>query len=242
MNRKPRWAGLTDPGLIKLENEDSFFLDPERGLAVLADGMGGARGGAVASALAVTTLRDYLLTRWQQREEGESQLSAAIGAANEKVFQRAAANPELRGMGTTVFVALRVDHHLDWAHVGDSRLYLYRKDHLDQISQDHNMVRQLEREGVIMPGSDASLRYRHMLSRAVGLNETVEPETGTIELESGDTVLLCTDGLSEMLDDAAMTTLLAKHVGDPVTACARLVEAAKERGGKDNITVVLLTL
>lgn len=240
MNRKPCWVGLTDPGLIKLENEDSFILEPGRGLAVLADGMGGAQGGAMASTLAVTAIRDYLLTRWHQRMEGERFLSAAISVANWDVFQRAAATPELRGMGTTVLVALCANENLYWAHVGDSRLYLYQKGNLNQISEDHNMVRQLEREGVIIPGSDASLRYRHMLSKAVGVDETVEPETGMVRLEIGDAVLLCTDGLSEMLDDKAIVNILAENIDDPAITCARLIEAANEQGGRDNITVAVL--
>ena len=241
MSEQLRFVGKSDPGIVKHDNEDCCVTDAAHGVFIVADGMGGERGGDVASHMAIELIHEYLLAELEQRNETNELLTAAIRTANQSINDYAAGDKALKGMGTTVVVAVVTAASLHWAHVGDSRLYLFRAGVLTQVTEDHNLVRQLEKEGVITPGSDASLRYRNVLSKAVGTSKSVDPDTGIIQIESGDIVLLCTDGLTEMVTDETIGAVLLKQGADLEACSTSLIEQAKESGGRDNITVLLLS-
>ena len=224
-----RHAALTDIGLHRSTNEDAFIAEPP--LFAVADGMGGARAGEVASHLALETLVETLAA-------GAVLHDAAL-AANERVYQLSRADRAHAGMGTTLTVVVLRDDRLEFAHVGDSRLYLWRDATLEQVTDDHSLVGEMLREGHLTREAALSHPQRSILSRALGTEPHVEVDEGALELLAGDTVLLCSDGLYSMVPETTIAAVLAA-VDDPVRIARQLVREAKNEGGHDNITVVVL--
>lgn len=233
-------AGVaTDTGRVRTINQDSFLLLPDRGLWVVADGMGGAQGGEVASRLAVETFEDAYL------EQTERSLADVVAEANHRIYE-AALSSELRGMGTTaVGLALVEDdddgdgHHLVVVNVGDSRAYLYRDGGLTQLTDDHSVVAELVREGRITQAEAEAHPQRNVITRVLGVYPEVIADLWPVDPVRGDRYLLCSDGLFNEVGDDQMSAVL-RRLDDPSDAAAELVRLANEGGGRDNITVIVL--
>ena len=237
--RLSSFAG-TDVGLARSGNEDSHLRG--RTVFAVADGLGGHQGGEVASAMAVEPLAALDGRAFADADQAAEALTAAIRAANQAILQRGRADPELWGMGTTVTAAaVAGDRVLQLAHVGDSRAYLLRKGApLRQLTTDHTVVAEAVERGLLTREQAAIHPQRGVVTRAVGLDPDVRvdlPEP--LELEPGDQVLLCSDGLTEVVDDDQIAGVLAGQV-DGGDACGTLIAAANRAGGPDNVTVVLL--
>jgi len=234
-----------DPGRARSNNEDSVATDEGVSLAVLADGMGGYNAGEVASNMATTFIRTEL-GRWLR--EASSQASDAevrramdicVDNANRAIFNAANSNPQYAGMGTTLVVAVFRENRLLVGHVGDSRAYRLRAGRLQQITRDHSLLQEQIDAGLITPEQAAFSANKNLVTRAVGVEDTVLLETHQHDVQPGDTYLMCSDGLSDMLDDASIGQVLLAH--DSLTAaCQALIDAANDAGGKDNISVVLV--
>jgi PPM family protein phosphatase len=225
-------TALTDVGRVRSVNEDSFVLDDEAGVFAVADGMGGHQAGEVASALAIDALRTGLA-------DGRP-LDEVIVDANTAVVARASEDPGLRGMGTTLTAAVRGDDQvLVIGHVGDSRAYLLRGDTFEQLTVDHSVVAELIAAGQLTEAEAEIDPRRAMITRALGIDVDVEVDVIPVELELGDRVLLCSDGLNATVHDDDMAELL-RGVADRARAAQALVDAANEAGGVDNITVLLI--
>jgi serine/threonine protein phosphatase PrpC len=232
-----RAAGLTDTGRRRRQNEDSFVCDPP--LFAIADGMGGAQAGELASRLAAAAIE-----KGAAAARGEDGVVAVVRAANALIFERAMSDPEVAGMGTTATVAL-VDESaetLTIAHVGDSRAYHYRQGVLEQLTTDHSLVGELVRSGRLTEAEAAVHPHRSVITRALGTDAEVEVDTLTLPLATGDVVLLCSDGLSAMVRDDEIVRVLESSGGDPHLAAEALVRAANAAGGDDNVTVVVFEL
>ena len=229
MSLVARHAALTDIGLHRSTNEDAFVAEPP--LFAVADGMGGAQAGEVASRLALDSLVAALAD--------DEPLPAAAGAANQAVYGQSRSDRSRSGMGTTLTAVLLGDRRLHFVHVGDSRLYLWRDERLTQVTDDHSLVGEMVREGHLSREAAATHPQRSILSRALGTEPRVEIDAGEVELRAGDALLLCSDGLYSMVPEENIAAVLAA-VDDPARVARRLVSEAKNGGGHDNITVVVL--
>jgi len=231
---KYNWVTRTVVGKVRDQNEDAVWPEEDGSsddvvVVAVADGMGGHAGGEVASATALDTAMTV---------GGDPKMR--IQAANLAVVDSAKQRPRLAGMGTTLTLAvLNPDGTAQFGHVGDSRAYLFRDGELDQVTTDHSYVAQLVASGQLDPDEAHEHPYRSVLTRAVGLDPTVEIDTFTVSLESGDRLLLCSDGLTDMLTDDVIGSILGAADDRAATAGA-LVTAAEEAGGADNISVVLI--
>jgi protein phosphatase len=234
-----------DTGRARTNNEDSVAVDDSRGLAVLADGMGGYNAGEVASSMATSFICTEL-GRWLAEagsRVGEADVRRAmeicVDNANRAIFNAANSNPQYAGMGTTLVVAAFRSGQLRLGHVGDSRAYRWRAGQLTQITRDHSLLQEQIDAGLITPEQAAFSANKNLVTRAVGVEDTVLLETHLHELQLGDVYLLCSDGLSDMLDDAMMARMLQQH-GQLADAGEALVDAANDAGGKDNIALILV--
>ncbi len=240
----------TDVGPVREHNEDSLLIDVENGVFVVADGMGGHAAGEVASQMAVDTIHQILVgredpdeTRLVRDHDSEDpadvlreRLRYAMNQASIAIRRASEANPEQRGMGTTLVVLVIDGDQAHLAHVGDSRAYLYRDGRLIRLTRDHTVVQQEIDAGRLTPELARLLPHKHILTQSVGFHGPVEPDTTTRAIQPGDVFLLCSDGMTDPLDDAAIAKLVE---GTPVDLLAdRLVEAALEAGTEDNVTVV----
>ncbi|HEY4409164.1 MAG TPA: Stp1/IreP family PP2C-type Ser/Thr phosphatase [Acidimicrobiia bacterium] len=222
----------TDVGRGRPENEDSILVDDAGGLWAVADGMGGHRAGEVASATAIETLQDAY--------RAGTPLAEAVEEANAAVFSKAADDDALRGMGTTLTaVALEGGATALLGHVGDSRAYILRDGAVTQVTDDHSLVEQLVREGRLSPEEAHTHPQRAIITRALGVDAHVEVDTYRVDLQPGDRLLICSDGLTNMLSDDTIAATLRRHP-DPQQAADTLVDMANQAGGDDNITVVVL--
>jgi protein phosphatase len=239
------FTSLLDTGRARSNNEDSVAIDEACALAVLADGMGGYNAGEVASGMATSFIRAEL-GRWL-REEGHGAgepdvrraMDICVDNANRAIFNAANSNPQYAGMGTTLVVAVFRDAQLVLGHVGDSRTYRLRERKLQQITRDHSLLQEQIDAGLITPEQAAFSANKNLVTRAVGVEDTVLLEVHAHDVRSGDLYLICSDGLSDMLSDAAIGQLLAGDSALQSTARA-LVDAANDAGGRDNISVVLV--
>jgi serine/threonine protein phosphatase PrpC len=232
-----RAAGLTDTGRRRRQNEDAFVCDPP--LFAIADGMGGAQAGELASRLAAAAIEEAA-----EALHGEEEVVGAVRTANARIFQRSLEDPAVAGMGTTATVVL-VDEAagaLTVAHVGDSRAYRYREGALEQLTIDHSLVGELVRSGRLTEDEAAVHPHRSVITRALGTEADVEVDTRAVDVAPGDLVLLCSDGLSAMVRDDEIARVLEAAGGDPHRAAADLVTAANAAGGEDNVTVVVFEL
>jgi len=230
------FAGVTDPGRRRRRNEDAYVCEPP--LFAIADGMGGAQAGEVASGLAAAVLEEAT-----GDERGEERVSSLIQEANRRVFQRSNEDAATSGMGTTMTVALldNADGTIAFGHVGDSRAYRVRGGELEQLTDDHSLVGELVRSGRLSPEEAESHPQRSVITRALGTEPDVDVDTFTVEAEYGDIYLLCSDGLTDMT--SARDILAAvEDSRDLDDAAHALVSAANAGGGEDNITVVLFQI
>jgi serine/threonine protein phosphatase PrpC len=229
-------AGFTDPGRKRRRNEDSYVIDPP--LFAVADGMGGAQAGEVASRLAAAAFREF---HGADDLDPEERLIAIIQEANRRIFERASDDAQVSGMGTTITAALVASHGLVIGHVGDSRAYRLRDNRFEQLTDDHSLVADLVRSGRLTPEEADVHPQRSVITRALGTDPEVDVDTFTVGAESGDLFLLCSDGLTTMVGDEDISKLLTA-ARDLEQAGKGLVKAANRAGGEDNVTVVLFRL
>jgi serine/threonine protein phosphatase PrpC len=225
-------TGISDTGRKRRHNEDSFVVAPP--LFAVADGMGGANAGEVASGLAVEALREEA----SDESEGERFVVSLIQEANRRVYQRQSDDADASGMGTTMTVALVEDGIVRIGHVGDSRAYLYRDGELEQLTEDHSLVGELVRSGKISAEEAETHPQRSVITRALGTDPDVDVDTLTIESQAGDVFLLCSDGLYSMVGTDKILDILHRRRHDLDAAAKELIGAANKRGGDDNITIV----
>jgi len=237
--------GLTDPGLVREQNQDAFMLhqlSENTCLAVVCDGMGGARSGNVASSLALEVFSQHVLENVKEvmtGEEIDALLQEGALLANEKVFEKSRSAEEFEGMGTTlvaVFVEEKCAHIIN---IGDSRAYYIGKRGIQLVTRDHSFVQMMVQRGDITPEEARQHPGKHLITRAVGTEELVEADLYHVELEPDDCIALCSDGLSNMLADQEILFEIA-HGETRDDCCQRLLEIAKHRGAPDNVTVALI--
>jgi PPM family protein phosphatase len=243
-------TGLTDKGVVRLGNQDTFAIDNALGLWIVADGMGGHVGGGVASDLAVTAIlkyfRDALHHAAQETnllQDATTRLTAAIVSGKTAIQQRVAEEPALSGMGTTVVVAWLFPAPISTlaiAHVGDSRAYLIREGRLTALTTDHSFVQRLVAEGHISVEDSLTHPKRNVLVNAVGSGYPSIPDVALHPLMPQDVVLLCTDGLTKMLSDADILSIIHRTRNNLEEGCRQLIQQANAQGGKDNTTVLLI--
>lgn len=224
----------THPGRKRRHNEDSYVVEPP--VFAVADGMGGAKAGEVASGLAAAALKET----GSDGMRGEERVTQLIQEANRRVFRRANEDREASGMGTTMTVALVEDGRVVFGHVGDSRAYLIRSGSIEQLTDDHSLVAELVRSGRLTPEEAEAHPQRSVITRAVGTEPDVDVDTFTIDPEDGDLFLICSDGLTDMVDDGTIIEAIERHRDDLDEAAKALVGAANRVGGEDNITVLLV--
>jgi protein phosphatase len=226
----------TDPGRKRRHNEDSFVIAPP--LFAVADGMGGAQAGEVASGLAAGALEES-----GANGGGERRVIELIQEANRRVHERATTDAATAGMGTTITAALvEPDGRVVFGHVGDSRAYLLRDDKLEQLTDDHTLVAELVRRGELSPGEAQVHPQRSVITRALGTDPDVDVDTFAVDARPGDVYLICSDGLSSMVDESAIEQILRQYRTDLVAASKALIQAANRGGGEDNITAVLFAV
>jgi serine/threonine protein phosphatase PrpC len=228
-------AGATDTGHKRRRNEDAYVCEPP--LFAVADGMGGHQAGEVASRLAAAALREDV-----EPAGGAERVEALIREANRRIWQQATEDVTASGMGTTVTVALVEGDTVTIGHVGDSRAYRIRGGQIEQLTDDHSLAGELERSGKLSAEEARMHPQRSVITRALGTEPEVEIDTFAVEGRPGDVYLLCSDGLSSMVDDAAILAVVEGRRGDLEVAARELVRAANRSGGEDNITVVCFEL
>ncbi|MFT5391544.1 MAG: serine/threonine protein phosphatase PrpC [Gammaproteobacteria bacterium] len=243
-------AGLSDVGMQRGHNEDSIASDPHLGLAVLADGMGGYKAGEVASAIAVNMVMESI--RDGVRELGRAEidegtglfketllLEKAIANANKAIHQTSKSQPQCKGMGTTIVCVLFYDDRMTIGHVGDSRMYRQRGDHFEQITVDHSLLQELVDKGFYTPEQARDSLNKNLVTRAIGIEAEVKPEMQEDVVVPGDTFLLCSDGLSDLVTDDEIHLILNEYGDNLDETASVLIAKANENGGKDNISVIL---
>ena len=242
--------GLTDVGQRRDHNEDAFLVDESLGLFIVADGMGGHAGGGTASRLAVETIHAGVLHAKEAEPDAfgagkgpdESPLPDVLREAVEEacavIFRTAQGDPELTGMGTTVTAALVDGRTAYLAHVGDSRCYLVREGRIYQVSEDHSLVNEQVKAGAISPDEAKNSRFKNIIPRSVGFEQQDQVDLMGDELDAGDALVICCDGLSNLVDDPEILHIVEESALD--VAPGRLVALANDRGGDDNITVIVV--
>ena len=237
---KRQFIGLTDTGVVRTANQDNYFVDDELGrFFIVADGMGGHAGGEQASRIATEIIHAYLQENWDSPLDSEVLLKEAIEKANLGIIEDQKIHPERRDMGTTVVVLIFRDEQPLCAHVGDSRLYRSRGSHLEQITDDHTWVGMALKKGEINAEQAKFHPWRHVLSQCLGREDLQHIDIQEFEVQSGDRLLICSDGLTEEVADGQIETALTNLKSCQETA-QELIDAAKAAGGSDNITVVIV--
>lgn len=243
-------AVLSDPGRVRGNNEDAVAEDPEIGLLVLADGMGGYNAGEIASGIAVATVLDTVRREWPNLKRGEidadsgysgeaALLKTAVETAHSTIYHVAQSQPQCQGMGTTIVAALLHDDRLSIAYVGDSRLYRLRAGQLEAVTRDHSLVEELIARGHYTREEATQLVRKNIVTRALGVEPEVQVDVLEEPAEVGDVMLLCSDGLNDMVPDETIALTLKKFADNLPAAAKALVEQANTAGGRDNVSVVL---
>jgi serine/threonine protein phosphatase PrpC len=238
--------GLTDDGLVREHNEDYISWDTDLGLVILADGMGGHNAGEVASEMAVTSittaLEDVLSPEIKDSCDMDFKELAqeAVIYANDEINQHAKAHPECSGMGTTIVMSLFHKDSVILASVGDSRIYRFRKGELKQVTTDHSLVQEMIDNGYMSEEEAINSTNRNLITRALGIAEDVKVDVSQEDVEKDDIYLLCSDGLSDMVKNEDIFSILVKSRDDLKKASEELVDLAKENGGHDNVSVILV--
>ena len=230
MSALGRSTGLSHPGRKRRRNEDAWVCHPP--LFAVADGMGGARGGEIASRVAATALGESV------DGSGEARVVALIQEANRQVYERAREDSDASGMGTTITVAIFEDGIVSIGHVGDSRAYLIRDRNVDQLTEDHSLVAELVRTGRLSPEEAETHPQRSVITRALGTDPDVDVDSFAVEAKPGDVFLICSDGLTSMVDDETILDVVERSRAELDEAAKELIAAANRNGGEDNITVV----
>jgi protein phosphatase len=224
-------AAASDPGKRRRRNEDAYVVEPP--LFAVADGMGGAQAGEIAAKIAASVLRD---------SSGEQAVVELIKEANRRVFEAAAEDETRSGMGTTITAAIVDDEAVQIGHVGDSRAYRIRDGDLEQVTEDHSLVAELVRSGKLSPEEAGVHPQRSVITRTVGTDPDVDVDTFSVDARPGDVFLLCSDGLTTMVDDRSILAIVQKNRTSLDNAARALVDAANKGGGEDNITIVLFEI
>lgn len=248
INKTPKLDifGLTDEGLVRDHNEDYISWFTDTGLVILADGMGGHNAGEVASELAVTSISDALdevLSPEIKNNSGmnfKDAVRESVIFANDEINQHSKIHPECTGMGTTVVMALFHNRSIILASVGDSRIYRFRKGELKQVTTDHSLVQEMIDNGYMSEEEAINSSNRNLITRALGISDEVKVDVTKNKFEKEDIYLLCSDGLSDMINDQLIFSTLVKSRQDLKRASEDLVQLAKEHGGHDNISVILV--
>ncbi len=247
-----KMVGITNPGRVRPENEDAIGVYPDIGLAVLADGMGGHQAGEVASSIAIDVISRHFVEIFQREleykrrnEPADAALEVnaiydAVQLANSAIYEMARARPECAGMGSTVVVVLFYEDKFCVGHVGDSRLYRYRAGKLEQVTQDHSVIQELVSRGLLTLEEAKHTVGKNLVTRALGVDVNVSPDVTEQSRAESDMYLICSDGLNDMLSDQDIQGILAEHGTDIDGAANKLVASANERGGVDNISVILI--
>jgi protein phosphatase len=248
------WAGATNVGMKRTLNEDSFLLLPEESLFCVADGMGGHSSGEVASRIAVEEMAEFFRVTgrdeeatWPFREDptrpyDENRLITAVKLANLRIHERGQSDAKLRNMGTTLVSAyfVRSGGEVLVGHVGDSRVYHWRRGTLRQVTEDHSLLNDYIKTKQLTPEEIQAFPHKNVIVRALGMRPHVEVDLFREKLEPEDVVLLCCDGVTNMVPDPAMAEIVRAHPGDLQGACDAIVAAANAAGGVDNITCILV--
>src|ERR1700756_3909603 len=253
LRNKLRCVGLTDTGKVREHNEDTIAVDADIGLLVLADGMGGYNAGEVASGIAVKTIVNLVKEQVeredlnvQDREAGLSRpaiiLRDAIHRANKIIYQTARTQPQCEGMGTTVVAALFFDNKVTVAHVGDSRLYRQRNDKLEQVTMDHSLLQELVDRGFHSAEEAQRAANKNYVPGALGVEPNVEVEIQDVAVQKGDAYMLCSDGLSDMVEDEDIHLTINTFNDNLDTVAKQLIQLANDNGGRDNVSVVMATV
>lgn len=242
----------TDAGMVRSHNEDAVFANAACGLAILADGMGGYNAGEVASGMATTLLGSELENAFQKTEPHQldtsgklyshSILEAEIARANTAIYQAAQSQPQYAGMGTTLVVALFYDNMMTVAHIGDSRLYRLRGDEFQAITRDHSLLQEQIDSGMITEEEARHSQNKNLVTRALGVDPTVEPEIRDYDTMPGDLYLLCSDGLNDMVEDEEIALTLQALSANLELTAIQLIQTANDSGGRDNVSVVLVRI
>lgn len=240
---KRYFAGMTDTGNVRNVNQDAYYIDPDGRFFIVADGMGGHAGGQEASLIASQTIKEYILEHWESSDQSPILLKNAFVAANNAILKDQQKHPERSDMGTTAVVALfREDEENPWfANVGDSRLYRLRGHQLQQITEDQTWVAQAVKRNALTADEARSHPWRHVLSQCLGREDLSEISIDQMDVQPGDRLLLCSDGLTEELSDTIITANL-KSIRACEAAAKALVKEAKDREGRDNITVIVVAV
>lgn len=244
-------ASLTDPGRVRDHNEDCIEARPEIGLYVLADGMGGYNAGEVASGMATSLIADGMQEQWQLREVeklgreeakklARDAIAEHVARANAAIFNTSQNNPECAGMGTTLVVCLFYDNFVAVGHIGDSRLYRLRGEAMEQVTRDHSLLQEQLDSGLITPEEAKLSQNKNLVTRALGIDPSVETEIHVHETQPDDIYLLCSDGLSDMMEDEEIRLTMLTLKSNPTLTVQQLVQAANDNGGRDNISAMLI--
>jgi protein phosphatase len=241
------FAWMLHPGRARRNNEDAVSVDTPTGIAVLADGMGGYKAGEVAAAMATSLCREHL-AEWRRAQSGpigaddwRAAMQACVAYANRAVFDAANGNPDYQGMGATLVMAALAAEGAWVGHIGDSRAYRLGAQGLSRLTRDHSLLQEQLDAGLITPEQAARSNYRNFVTRAIGVEAWVDLELHLHPVTAGDILLMCSDGVTDMLDDAAIAALLQTH--DSLDEMAQsVVDAANAAGGKDNISVILIRI
>jgi protein phosphatase len=247
---KLTFVGQTDTGRVREHNEDTIASDVDVGLLVLADGMGGYNAGEVASGIAVKTITNLVREGLAREDLGSMDrgtgltrpsivLRDAITRANKIIYQTARSQAECEGMGTTVVAALFYDNRISIAHVGDSRLYRQRGSQISQVTMDHSLLQELVDRGFYSPEEAQRAANKNYVTRALGVEPQVEVEVQEHPVDKGDVFILCSDGLSDMVEDEDIRLTISTFGANLDTVAKQLIQLANENGGRDNVSVVL---
>jgi PPM family protein phosphatase len=247
---KVTFVGQTDTGRVREHNEDTIATDADAGLLVLADGMGGYNAGEVASGIAVKTITNLVREGLSREDLGSMDrgtglsrpsivLRDAITRANKIIYQTARSQAECEGMGTTVVAALFYDNRISIAHVGDSRLYRQRGSQIAQVTMDHSLLQELVDRGFYSPEEAQRAANKNYVTRALGVEPQVEVEVQEHPVDKGDIFILCSDGLSDMVEDEDIRLTISTFGANLDTVAKQLIQLANENGGRDNVSVVL---
>ncbi len=226
-------------GLSRKNNEDAYLVDEDLGLFIVADGMGGHNAGQVASRMAVEEISDTIRRRLDLGKDPVAVIDDAVTKANRAIFDSAAWLPEWSDMGTTVVIALIKDHRLTISHVGDSRAYMIRNGDIFQVTEDHSFIAESVKQGFITPEQARTHQSRHGLTMALGVEDEVEPEITELPWDGETCILLCSDGLTDVLDDSEILEII-QTAENPQAGCDDLMERAAQKGNNDDVTVVLV--
>jgi len=245
-------ASLSHPGMVRAHNEDSIFVDGEAGIAILADGMGGYSAGEVASGIAVTVVASGMLPQLQSGRElskvdvqsglthGAQLLQLQIAAANKGIYEAAQARPECAGMGTTIVATVFCGNRVSIGHIGDSRCYRLRGEKFEQLTRDHSLLQEQLDSGALTTAQAKFSLTKNLVTRALGIEAIVPADIAEYRMEANDIYLLCSDGLTDMVEPDVIHSIVDEKRTELAVAVADLVEVANQKGGRDNISVVLV--